>query len=170
MINFSNIDIGFNTLLTMFKEFSTHESPPIVEVYPHSIDFSLGIISCYGTISWYGTISRTDMYSLIYVLNLKLPIKRVDCHGLIDPCFDCIVALYHLLFINNSLIDVDIFPHYIDTESGIFSFSTLNHIEITVEIVCDLSSFDLKELTLQKERFADDGLTVLCDLLMVNTY
>ncbi|KAL0239694.1 hypothetical protein GEMRC1_009802 [Eukaryota sp. GEM-RC1] len=163
MINLCNIDIGFKTLLTIFKQFSTHESPPIIEVYPHSIDFSLG------TIRFYGTISSTDIYSLIDVLNLKLPIKRVDCHGLIDPCFDCIVSLYHLLSINHSLIDVDIFPHYIDTESGIFSFSTLNHIELTVENVCDLSSFGLKELTLQGCRFADDALAVLCDLLVVNT-
>ncbi|KAL0239875.1 hypothetical protein GEMRC1_009983 [Eukaryota sp. GEM-RC1] len=45
IVNLSHNDIEFNTLLDIFKQFSPHQSPPIIEVLPHSIDFCRGIIS-----------------------------------------------------------------------------------------------------------------------------
>ncbi|KAL0240006.1 hypothetical protein GEMRC1_010114 [Eukaryota sp. GEM-RC1] len=230
-INLSNNDIGFKTLLGTFEQFSTHESPPFIEVYPHSIDFSLG------TISSVGTISNTDVDLLVDALNSKVPIKRVsfsgsgndlsfsgllnlfnilwdykeivdldgvsnfvdtsigliryqhtvsnqdlisivnrhfslkrvECFGLNDPSFDGIAALYQILCINNSLIDVDISHHLIDTEFGIFSFLPQVHTEITPENVSALLSLEIIDLRINKCTFTDEALAVLCDLIKTSS-
>ncbi|KAL0239701.1 hypothetical protein GEMRC1_009809 [Eukaryota sp. GEM-RC1] len=218
MINLTNMNIAFKTLLDIFKQFSTHQSPPIIEVHPHSIDFSLGNISCVGTISnidvdllvdalnanipikrvsftgsgndlsfigllnlftilfkykemivfdnisnfvntstdlihWRDYVSNHDLISILSVLNWKVSLKRVECFGLIDPSFEGIVALYQILSINNSLIDVDISPHVIDTESGIFSYSPQVHTEVTAKHISALLSLEIIDLRINKCTF-----------------
>ncbi|KAL0239926.1 hypothetical protein GEMRC1_010034 [Eukaryota sp. GEM-RC1] len=41
MINLTNVNIGFHTLLATFKQFSTHQSPPILDMSPHCFNIPL---------------------------------------------------------------------------------------------------------------------------------
>ncbi|KAL0239492.1 hypothetical protein GEMRC1_009600 [Eukaryota sp. GEM-RC1] len=162
-VNVNNLDIGFETLLTVFKQFSTHQSPPTIEVLPHSIDFSRG------TISYDNKVTNTDLRLLLNALKSSVPIKRVQSNGIADLDFDTLLTIHQIYSINNSLIDVDISPHFIDTESGIFYFSPQDHTQITPEIVSDLQSLNIKNLGIHECYFVDDAFDSFCDLIRTST-
>ncbi|KAL0239536.1 hypothetical protein GEMRC1_009644 [Eukaryota sp. GEM-RC1] len=162
-VNVNNLDIGFETLLTVFEQFSTHHSPPTIEVLPHSIDFSRGIIS------YDNKVTNTDLRLLLNALKSSVPIKRVQSNGIADLDFDTLLTIHQIYSINNSLIDVDISPHFIDTESGIFYFSPQDHTQITPEIVSDLQSLNIKNLGIHECYFVDDAFDSFCDLIRTST-
>ncbi|KAL0239670.1 hypothetical protein GEMRC1_010256 [Eukaryota sp. GEM-RC1] len=163
-INLSNSSIGFKTLLDIFKPFSIHHSPPIIEVLPHTIDFSCGIIR------YADKIKNTDLRLLLKAFKSKAPIKCVQCKGI--PAFtnfSTIVAIFQILSINNFLIDVDISPHITDSQSGIFSFSPEFHTEITTKSISVLLSLEIIHLRINKCSFSKAAFQVLCDYIKTST-
>ncbi|KAL0239417.1 hypothetical protein GEMRC1_009525 [Eukaryota sp. GEM-RC1] len=140
-INLSYTDIDFNSILVVYKFIVTSQSPPTIELCPHFIDLSSGVIQ------YAGEIKNTDLRFLSNTLKSGVPVKRIECSGIAYLNFVGTVALFQIMSINTSLIDVSISPHFIATESGIFSFSPQVDTTITAWNISALSSLDVKDLT-----------------------
>ncbi|KAL0239628.1 hypothetical protein GEMRC1_009736 [Eukaryota sp. GEM-RC1] len=163
MVNLSHNGIGFNTLLAIFKQFSIHQSPPTIEVLPHSIDISRGIIS------YADKIKHNDLRLLLNTLKSKVPIQRVECRGITDLNIFCVVVLYQILSINNSVMDVNISPYFIDTDSGIFSFSPPSCTKLIMNNISALRSLGVKKLRIHNCSFTDDAFESFCDFIRTTT-
>ncbi|KAL0240144.1 hypothetical protein GEMRC1_010251 [Eukaryota sp. GEM-RC1] len=163
MINFSNDDIGFDKLLLIFEQFSTHHIPPIIKVAPHSIDFSTG------TIFYDQHVNDIDLTSLVTALISNVHIKRVECLGLETLSLEGIFTLFEVLSINKSVIDVDISPHLIDIENAVFCFSPETLTQITSEELTPLPDFldrfTIKEFTVRNCLICQSGVPVLHDVI-----
>ncbi|KAL0239919.1 hypothetical protein GEMRC1_010027 [Eukaryota sp. GEM-RC1] len=108
-INLNYNFIGLNSLLTVFEMVLAGYLIPNIQILPHSIDYSLGVI-CYE--------SKVDTADLRALLNSHVPIKRVKCRGIKNLNIECLVTLIQVVSINNLLLSVDISPHIIDVEKG----------------------------------------------------
>ncbi|KAL0239819.1 hypothetical protein GEMRC1_009927 [Eukaryota sp. GEM-RC1] len=165
-INLSYNPIGFTSLLTIFELVSTKQLISNIQISPHFIDYSLG------SITYKNRINNCDLNSLLKALKSNAPIKRVDCLGLRNPNLEELIMLLEILSINTSLVDLDIYPHSIDIDNGVFLFAHLSP-KITVENMSSLSSalkgFSIKELAFKGCLFTNDALSVLCDLIRVNS-
>ncbi|KAL0233297.1 hypothetical protein GEMRC1_012042 [Eukaryota sp. GEM-RC1] len=115
-INLSHKSFGFDNLLTIYELISTGNLTPNIKVFPHSIDVSLGLIR------FVNEIQHTHLNSLLKALNSNIPIKRVECRELKSPNLEGLILLFETLFINKSVLDLDISPHLIDVENGVFVF------------------------------------------------
>ncbi|KAL0239868.1 hypothetical protein GEMRC1_009976 [Eukaryota sp. GEM-RC1] len=163
MVNLSHNDINMITILAIFNHFSTYHSPPTFEVFPHSIDFSRGIIRYEYQVTSY------DLVSLLNVLKSNVPVKRVECRRKSSLNFGAVAALFQQKSINNSWIDVDIAPHFIDTKSAIFSFSPQVRTKITAKNVSALLAFEITDLRINKCPFSNEAFVDLCDLIKTST-
>ncbi|KAL0244802.1 hypothetical protein GEMRC1_008884 [Eukaryota sp. GEM-RC1] len=113
-INLRNENIQLDTLLTLFDLVSSKKVTPNVLVNPHDIDGSRGIIR------YQDRVENSDLIALLKALKSGVPIKRVDCRGWKSPSIEGLIALFEILSINKSLLDIDISPHFIDIENGVF--------------------------------------------------
>ncbi|KAL0251294.1 hypothetical protein GEMRC1_000507 [Eukaryota sp. GEM-RC1] len=165
-INLSNNSIGFNSLLTVFELVSSCQITPNVQVLPHSIDVALGII-CYEN-----EINSDDLLSLLKILKSNVPMKRVECSGLKSLTLRELIVVSEICSINKSILDLDLNPHFISVENGVFSFSPQWFTQITTEEIsslqCLFKSFKIKELALHKCRFSENAINALCNLITTN--
>ncbi|KAL0244999.1 hypothetical protein GEMRC1_009079 [Eukaryota sp. GEM-RC1] len=158
--------LSFEMIISLFSEISSGQLIPKFDVFPHSIDI------CCGLIRYQNSVENGDIISLFHVLKSNLPIKRVFCRGLRSPNLMGVSALFQIQSINRFLIGLDISPHLIDPDNGLFFFSPERTTQLTVEDISFLHSVLKKhivfELTLSKCLFPDQTITVLCDLLGYN--
>ncbi|KAL0249131.1 hypothetical protein GEMRC1_004364 [Eukaryota sp. GEM-RC1] len=105
--------------------------------------------------------------SLLEALHSKVFITRVDCKGCRFLNLTGLIALFEILSLNKSVIDLDASPHLIDVDNGLFYFSQKNSTELTTEEISKLQSllknFNIKELSLRGCRFTDQTITDICD-------
>ncbi|KAL0239565.1 hypothetical protein GEMRC1_009673 [Eukaryota sp. GEM-RC1] len=166
-VNLSSSSIRFNSLLTVFELVSARKLTPNVRVFPHSIDISLG------SVSYKHVFEQSDSISLLNALKSNILIKRVECRGLRSLRLRRFIDLFELFSISKSVLDLDISPHSIDVESGVFCFNPVNSVQLTGEEFLSVQSFwksyTIKQLTLKNCDFTKDAFTGLCDLLNVTT-
>ncbi|KAL0250933.1 hypothetical protein GEMRC1_000147 [Eukaryota sp. GEM-RC1] len=162
----SNNLIEFQGMLTVFELFVDHNSIETFHLSDHFIDFSLGIIN------YNNCITLTDLFSLLSALQSNVPIKRVDCRRLSDPSLEGVITLFEILSIYNLVINLDISPHFIDFENGVFCFSPKKSSQLTIEEVSSLMSLvnrcSVKKLTLNRYCFTKESFDILCDVIMAN--
>ncbi|KAL0242928.1 hypothetical protein GEMRC1_005491 [Eukaryota sp. GEM-RC1] len=104
-VSFPNLNLSCLTLV--FKAMSTNALHPLTNVSPHSIDVSSK------TIHFDASIKASDLVSLLEALESNVPIKRVECRGVgRDLGLEGLIALYKILSINKSVIDLHISPHF----------------------------------------------------------
>ncbi|KAL0239615.1 hypothetical protein GEMRC1_009723 [Eukaryota sp. GEM-RC1] len=164
MVNLSYNDIDIATLLNIFPQFAPHQSPQTITVYPHSIDFSRGVIH------YAKKVKTNDVRVLLNALKSKVPIKRIQCSGMSDLNFSSLVMSFQILSVNNSLIYIDVAPHFIDVESGIFSFSPQDYTKITAaDNVSALGTLEIKDLRMHKCDFTIDALKLFCAFIRAST-
>ncbi|KAL0228901.1 hypothetical protein GEMRC1_013521 [Eukaryota sp. GEM-RC1] len=157
--------LNLSCLITMFEPIITEKLRSLVDVSPHSIDFSRGLI-CYEN-----DTKDVDLVSLLKALKSNIPIKRVDCE-LKSPNLAGIITLFEIFSINNSVVDVDIFPHVIDSETGVFRYTPKEVLEITTSEITSIgrifNSFQINELTLTNSIFTEETITSLCGVITVD--
>ncbi|KAL0233371.1 hypothetical protein GEMRC1_012116 [Eukaryota sp. GEM-RC1] len=133
---------------------------------PHSVNFDDGYIL------YNHEVDYSDLVSLLKALKSEVSIKRVECRGLKYPNLQDLFVLFEILSINNSVITVDISPHLINTQTGLFCFSPTNSPQITTEQVSSLRSFlecfNIKKLTIKGCSFTSEASDCLYDLIRVN--
>ncbi|KAL0233143.1 hypothetical protein GEMRC1_011888 [Eukaryota sp. GEM-RC1] len=138
----------------------------MIIVDPHSINFDDGYIH------YNHEVDYSDLISLVEALKSDVPIKHVECRRLKYPNLEDLFALFEILSINNSVITVKIFPHLINTKTGVFCFNPVNSPQITAEEVsslkCFLQCFNIKKLTLTRCSFTSEAISDLYDLIRVN--
>ncbi|KAL0239654.1 hypothetical protein GEMRC1_009762 [Eukaryota sp. GEM-RC1] len=128
-VNLSNKSIGFNSLLTIFELISTDKLTSNVEVLPHYIDFSLGLIG------YQNKLKNDDLFSLLNALKSNVPIKRVESHGLSSPGLKELNSVYEVFLINSSVIDFDLSDDSLNAERLVFVFP-----QRTTQIATEFSS------------------------------
>ncbi|KAL0251900.1 hypothetical protein GEMRC1_001112 [Eukaryota sp. GEM-RC1] len=152
-VGFPHSDLSCLTLL--FEAISRKELRPLTKVYPHYIDFSTGSI-CYDN-----NIENSDLVTLSEALKSNVPIKRVDCRRLSSPNLEGLIALFEILSINKSLIDVNISPI-------LLIFLT----PITPKDISNLQSFlelfKINKCILYRCNLSDESITALCTLIKDN--
>ncbi|KAL0251512.1 hypothetical protein GEMRC1_000725 [Eukaryota sp. GEM-RC1] len=164
-VSFPHLNLSCLTLLYEYNYSTTRKLK--IDISPHSIDFDASLI-CYDD-----DVSDCDLLALLNALESNVLIKRVDCLGSSEPSLAGLIALFKILSINKSVIDVDFSPHLIDLENGSFCCLPRNSPQVTAEQVsslkCFLEYFNIKKLTLKGCRFNDDAITSLVDLIRLNT-
>ncbi|KAL0251852.1 hypothetical protein GEMRC1_001064 [Eukaryota sp. GEM-RC1] len=116
-INLNSSDLHLFQLLTIFKQFYTHCSPPTIQTSPDSIDFD------HGTIIYDSKINNIDLILLLDALKSNVPIKRVDCLGLRSPNLEGLFALLEIQSLHKSIIDLNVFPHSFDVSRGTINYA-----------------------------------------------
>ncbi|KAL0239956.1 hypothetical protein GEMRC1_010064 [Eukaryota sp. GEM-RC1] len=166
-VNLSNSSIGFNNILIVFEMISTNTLTPNVKICPHSLNVTIGCIR------YLNEINNDDLILLSKSLNSNLPIKRVEFCGLKSASLKGLITLFEILSLGKSLIDLQISPHIIDVENGVFAFSPESSTRVTAEDMSSLQSLflnstSIKELTLSRCSFSEDSFKQLCHLIRVN--
>ncbi|KAL0239382.1 hypothetical protein GEMRC1_009490 [Eukaryota sp. GEM-RC1] len=166
-VNLSHNSFSFKQFLKFFELISTGNLIPSITVFPHCLD-----VSC-GHIRFDGKVENSDLISLLTALKSNIPIRCVECRGLKSLSLDGFIALLQILVLKKSVIDLDISPHAIDVENGVFCFSPLSFKQMSAETVLTLkfllNCFTVKELTLKRCRFSFRALHMLCDLIKASS-
>ncbi|KAL0239801.1 hypothetical protein GEMRC1_009909 [Eukaryota sp. GEM-RC1] len=159
-------DSHLKSLITLFDLFATHQSIKSISLDVFIINFDSKLIT------YNHWISNRDLNSLLDALKSNLPIKRVECCRLKSPSLRGLATLFQILSINRSVIDVDVAPHSINIEHGVFRYLPESCTHLTVEEVSSLRSllrcFNIKELTIKNCSFTDESVTVLCNFIRIN--
>ncbi|KAL0239918.1 hypothetical protein GEMRC1_010026 [Eukaryota sp. GEM-RC1] len=122
VVNLSKNHFGLKSLLIIFHFLlSVNKLTRDIQVSPHSIDFSRGLIR------FESQIENCDLHVLLDALKSSVPIKCVECRGLRSPRLEGLVALFEKFFINRSVIDLNVSPFFIDFEKNLFGFSPRKH-------------------------------------------
>ncbi|KAL0247962.1 hypothetical protein GEMRC1_003201 [Eukaryota sp. GEM-RC1] len=155
-------------LIALYQIHSINKSLIDLDVSPHSFDISLG------SIHYEGEIRNADLKSLLNALKTNVRISRVECLGL-EPFFhlEGLFILFELYSLQKSIIELNIAPHCIDLENGVFAFAPKYEcVSLTVEEILYLQNFlelhSIKELSLNRCRFSAKTITALCDLIRDN--
>ncbi|KAL0239817.1 hypothetical protein GEMRC1_009925 [Eukaryota sp. GEM-RC1] len=168
VVNLSKNHFGLKSLLIIFHLVSVNKLTRDIQVSPHSIDFSRGLIR------FESQIENCDLHFLLDALKSNVPIKRVECLGLRTPSLQGLVNLFEIFSINRSVIDLNVSPFFIDFEKNLFGFSPENTTNIPTEDVTSLQQFlqycGIKGLTLNNCRFSIKTFTLLCDFIRVNNH
>ncbi|KAL0239967.1 hypothetical protein GEMRC1_010075 [Eukaryota sp. GEM-RC1] len=110
-------------------------------------------------------VSNRDLLYLLDALKSKVPIKRVECSRLRNPTLRGLLALYEILCINKSVIDLKISSHIIDVVNGVFCLSATHYsAHVSPGDVKSFQRLCIKELSLKGCSFTDAGVSALCDL------
>ncbi|KAL0252163.1 hypothetical protein GEMRC1_001375 [Eukaryota sp. GEM-RC1] len=164
-VSFHNLNLSCLTLV--FKAMSTNTLHPLTNVSPHSVDFTLK------TIHYDASIKESDLLSLLEALESNVHIKRVECRAVArELSLEGLIALYKILSINKSLIDIDISPHFIDIENRLFSYLPrprrldTGHIS-TLQVFVE--SCGVKKLVLNRCEFCEESRTAMCDFIKETT-
>ncbi|KAL0250932.1 hypothetical protein GEMRC1_000146 [Eukaryota sp. GEM-RC1] len=72
----------------------------------------------HGIIHYQRKVENSNLIELLNALKSNVPIKRFECRGFESPRLEGIVALFEILSINKSLVDVNLFHHLIDLSLG----------------------------------------------------
>ncbi|KAL0251630.1 hypothetical protein GEMRC1_000842 [Eukaryota sp. GEM-RC1] len=170
-VNLSHNSISLNVLLTIFERILifTGKLTTNIKVLPHIIDVSLS------TIHYEIDVDSFDLSSLLNNLILEVPIsiKHVKCH--VHKCLflEELMLLCQIISINNTVLDLDISPHFIDIENGVFCFSPGQATQLTSEEISSLIGFvyrfGIKELLLKRIRLCDSTLSAFCNIFIVPT-
>ncbi|KAL0239581.1 hypothetical protein GEMRC1_009689 [Eukaryota sp. GEM-RC1] len=162
-VNISNCGTNLNNLLEIFQLSLTEELLPNIKCSPHVIDISLGYIR------YEHQVTSADLVSLLNALKSNVSIKHVDYRGWKIGCLEGIICLFEILSINKSVIDLDVSPHCLDIENGVFRFSPQTFTQISApelsSLHCLLKSYSFKELTFEKCQISDNVISVLCDVI-----
>ncbi|KAL0239721.1 hypothetical protein GEMRC1_009829 [Eukaryota sp. GEM-RC1] len=124
-----SFSLSLNNLISYFRTVFSAKLNSLIGILPHSIDVSLGLIS------YQFKAGYNDLMSLLYALKSNIPIKRVEFCGLKSATLGRLVVIFEILSINKSVIDLDISPHNIDVENGVFRFSPEQYTQIAIEEV-----------------------------------
>ncbi|KAL0239545.1 hypothetical protein GEMRC1_009653 [Eukaryota sp. GEM-RC1] len=147
-INLSYTDISLTSLLNIFELISTNQFTPNIEISPHSFEFSIG------RIHYENHVKNSDLLVLLNALKSNVLIKSVECRGLKSPSLKALITLFEILSINKSVIDLDISPHSIDIDDGVFCFSPESVTLVSHEDVSSLRTLfqcsTIKELSLKR--------------------
>ncbi|KAL0232673.1 hypothetical protein GEMRC1_011420 [Eukaryota sp. GEM-RC1] len=158
--------LRLNSLISYFKAMFSAQLISLIGISPHCIDVSLGLIR------YQFKVGYRDLMSLLNALQSNIPIKRVECRGLKSLSLERLIVIFQILSVDKSVIDLDISPHLIDVENGMFCFFPEQSTEITTEEVSFLKTllkcYNIKRLTLQRCRFSFKAIQVLCDLIKIN--
>ncbi|KAL0239425.1 hypothetical protein GEMRC1_009533 [Eukaryota sp. GEM-RC1] len=88
-----------------------------MKVSDHVIDFDSKLIE-------YDKRATNDvLLSLLKALKSNLPIKRVDCLRLRSLSLTGLATLFEIGSIKQSVMGLEISPHCVDVENGVFCFS-----------------------------------------------
>ncbi|KAL0251737.1 hypothetical protein GEMRC1_000949 [Eukaryota sp. GEM-RC1] len=160
--------VGFKGPCTVFELVSANQLTPNIEISPHSFDFATG------SISYANPIDNSDLLVLLDSLKSNVPIKRVKCKQWPRPSLEVLATVFEILSINKSVIDLDISPHLLDVEKGVFRYLPKTLTPITVEQASSLQSLlkcsNLKELTLKRLMcFSHELVIPLAESLRHNT-
>ncbi|KAL0229177.1 hypothetical protein GEMRC1_013797 [Eukaryota sp. GEM-RC1] len=159
--------LDITCLFLIFERILTSCIIPNVQVSPHHFDFSCGLFT------YENMIEHDGLTLLLNSLKSNIPIRRVDCHGFKYPNLEGLITLFEILSITNSVINLDISPHIIDVDNGLFGFSPEHSTVITTEEVaslkCLIECFGIKAVTLTGCHFTDDTITALSGLISLST-
>ncbi|KAL0239630.1 hypothetical protein GEMRC1_009738 [Eukaryota sp. GEM-RC1] len=112
---------------------------------------------------------NVDIYELLKLLKSNVPIDRVECLGLRKPTLKSLLVLLEIRSIKKSLIDLDVYPHIIDVDNGVFCFPTPQYsTKIHPREIASLNRFCIKEFTLKKYTFTEACFIAFCNLIKVN--
>ncbi|KAL0251665.1 hypothetical protein GEMRC1_000877 [Eukaryota sp. GEM-RC1] len=165
-VSFPDLELG--PLLLVYEHVLLNRSHCLIDVYPHSIDLFNGCVN------YDSTVLNRDLAALWTVVSLQVPIKRVECLGSRNLSLKGLVALFAILSVNNSLIEIDFSPHSIDIEGGTFCLSPPRLTPVSAVQVSFLKSildqFDIKQFTIQRCQYPDDAISVLYDLIALGRY
>ncbi|KAL0239943.1 hypothetical protein GEMRC1_010051 [Eukaryota sp. GEM-RC1] len=157
VVNLSRNDFRLKSLLIIFDLVSVNKLTRDIQVSPHSIDFSRGIIR------FEKQIENSDLHLLLDVLKTNVLIKRVECVGLRSPSLQGLVNLFEIRSINKSVIDLKVDPFLLILKKDVL---------ISSQDISSLQQFlqycGFKELTLNNCRFSIETFTFLCDLIRFN--
>ncbi|KAL0248101.1 hypothetical protein GEMRC1_003338 [Eukaryota sp. GEM-RC1] len=155
-------------LIALYQIHSINKSLIDLNVSPHSFDISLG------SIRYEGEIRNADLKSLLKALKTNVRISRVECRDVKRfLSLKEILILFEIYSIQKSIIDLNIAPHCVDLENGVFAFAPKwDLVSVTVEEILYLQTFlelhSIKELTLNRCRFSGKTIAALCDLIRSN--
>ncbi|KAL0241188.1 hypothetical protein GEMRC1_006423 [Eukaryota sp. GEM-RC1] len=132
----------------------------------HIVEVSLG------SISFDGYTCNEDLIFLLKSLKNNISISHIETLGYKGSTIQGIVALFQILSINTSIIDLDIFPNFIDVDNGVLQFSPKKCFTITAEEISSLKylldTFTIKEFSINGCRLNDELFNNLCDFFFHN--
>ncbi|KAL0239635.1 hypothetical protein GEMRC1_009743 [Eukaryota sp. GEM-RC1] len=131
-VSFTSLDLC--CLLSIFEGITSNKLITNFQVSDSSIDFVKGVVRCGNQ------ISNFDLVSLLDALKSNLPIKRVNCLGVTSPSLEGLIAFFEILSLNKSVLELDVSPHIIDIENGVFLFSPTSSTKIDGENMSFLKS------------------------------
>ncbi|KAL0245969.1 hypothetical protein GEMRC1_007185 [Eukaryota sp. GEM-RC1] len=161
-INLNSNSSGLFSLITLFDLISNQQLTPNIQISPHLINISTGYIACKSK------VNNSDLISLLRSLKYLTCLKRVEIPKIKSPNFEEFVTLFAILSINNSVVDLDVYPHLINISNRTLCFSHSGHIPIYGEVSFPRSLvkvLGIKELTVQRCLFSPSSITVLCDFI-----
>ncbi|KAL0239390.1 hypothetical protein GEMRC1_009498 [Eukaryota sp. GEM-RC1] len=95
--------------------------------------------------------------------------KRVEFSRLKNLSLGGIITSFEILSINKSVIDVDVFPHFVDIDNGAFRFSPETFTQISAQelssLHCVCKSYSFRELTFKNCHVSNAGISELCDII-----
>ncbi|KAL0235908.1 hypothetical protein GEMRC1_002490 [Eukaryota sp. GEM-RC1] len=164
-INLGDSFVEFSSLLSIFELIWSGNLTPNIKIFPHSIDFSLGVIRYEG-----GGVRNSDLILLLKALKSNVPIKRVECRGLKTVSLEVLITLYEIYSINKSVLDFNVHPHLIDVANGLFRFSSKQVTEISSKkrLRSLVNCVGMTELVINNCRFHAKPFSDLCDFIRSN--
>ncbi|KAL0241023.1 hypothetical protein GEMRC1_006259 [Eukaryota sp. GEM-RC1] len=163
-VSFPSLNLG--CLILIFKAKSTQNSISNihVDVAPHSIDVSRGIIH------YDRMVYNYELSALLKALKSNFPINSVECRGLGDLNLESILVLFEILSINKSVIDVNSSPHFIDISSGTIHYQKVVRTdEFSLLLRALKSGIPLNRIECPVVRCGNvKGLVTLFEILSIN--
>ncbi|KAL0239351.1 hypothetical protein GEMRC1_009459 [Eukaryota sp. GEM-RC1] len=164
-LNLSQNDINFANLLAIFELVSVVNNLQNVDVSPHSIDLSAGVLR------YENQLDGSDLILLLKAWKSKCRLNFVECRGLKTLCLEELMVSYEILSMKKDLLEIDTSPHSFDVEKCFFCFSGENtEISSTqmLSLQVFLERFNINNLILTNCRFTEEAITVLADLIKSN--
>ncbi|KAL0243240.1 hypothetical protein GEMRC1_005801 [Eukaryota sp. GEM-RC1] len=166
-VDLSSNSASLKVLLTVLELSNSQKLLADVHFSPHVLDVSRG------SISYESTVEPHDLYALFKALKSDVPVKYVSCFGLLFATIPSLMILYEILAMKKVVLEVDILPHFVDVNNGVFGFISDYEKQISAEdlssFMCFLQSFEIKRLTLKSCQFHDTAITILCQLIADTT-
>ncbi|KAL0240858.1 hypothetical protein GEMRC1_006094 [Eukaryota sp. GEM-RC1] len=158
--------LNLSCLIFILKCYSTKNPKFYIDFAPHFIDLT------HGFIYYYNKVESSDLAILLEALQSNVPINRIECLGVFNLSLSGLLAAFEILAFNKTVIDIDCSPHVIDIDNGLFCYSPLWYV-VSVDELSTLSTFiethSIKQLVLKHCHFTDGSVSVLFDLISVNS-
>ncbi|KAL0229264.1 hypothetical protein GEMRC1_013883 [Eukaryota sp. GEM-RC1] len=142
-----------------FSDDEVHSLVEMVQVNSTLLVLTIGGILCYSP----------QFCKVLQALVNDSGLKKVTFQFL---DLSVLVFLYGILATTKLKASIDVTPHFIDVNHGVFAFAPKVSCKILREEITSLesflSTFEIKELTL-KCRFSDEAIIFLCELIKVSS-